>query len=442
MMVRTEAQSKGLERGRIAILSGAVLARNPRVLKEAMALAQAGYSVTVLGAEYEPGGCLVDQELARNRGFCFVSVGSVAEAGVKGKVARIYRRARSRLARLAFHHFRIESRYQLGYFAPELYRQAKALRADFYIAHVEAGLWAGMMLGKIGRRVGVDMEDWYSEDLPPEARRARPLGLLSQLERTLLNHAACAFCPSEVMAVALAEAYACPAPTVIYNAFEWAERDALPARTADMRNRHRRSIHWYSQTVGPGRGLEDLFAALPLLKGDVEINLRGSPMAGLDEWLGRQLPGALRDRVRVHGLVTNEELLGCIAEHDLGFAGEMTYCRSRDLTVTNKILHYLLAGLPVVASDTAGQREVAGKAEGAVFLYAPGDIAGLAGRINALMGKQDAWEDAHRAALLAAQTTFCWERMAPRLVGAVDQAVSARALPRMAAGARIESGAR
>jgi len=54
--------------------------------------------------------------------------------------------------------------------------------------------------------------------------------------------------------------------------------------------------------------------------------------------------------------VDGDDLLSRIAEHDIGFAGEMPHCRSRDLTVTNKILQYLLAGLAVVASGTAGQR--------------------------------------------------------------------------------------
>jgi len=46
-------------------------------------------------------------------------------------------------------------------------------------------------------------------------------------------------------------------------------------------------------------------------------------------------------------------LLSRIAEHDIGFAGEMKHCRSRDLTVTNKILQYLLAGIAVVAGNMA-----------------------------------------------------------------------------------------
>jgi len=81
----------------------------------------------------------------------------------------------------------------------------------------------------------------------------------------------------------------------------------------------------------------------------------------------------VRERIVVHGWCRARSCCRGIAEHDIGFAGETPSIRSRDLTATNKILQYLLAGLAVVASDTAGQRECAGQASDAVFLYPSGD---------------------------------------------------------------------
>jgi glycosyltransferase involved in cell wall biosynthesis len=138
------------------------------------------------------------------------------------------------------------------------------------------------------------------------------------------------------------------------------------------------SIYWFSQTLGNGRRLEDLIAALPLLKHEAEIHLRGKPVSGFEKWLSYRTPEAWRGRIMVHGLVSNAELLSRISEHDIGFAGETPLIRSRDLTVTNKILFYLLAGLAVVASETGGQREVASQAPSGVFLYRPGDASALA----------------------------------------------------------------
>jgi glycosyltransferase involved in cell wall biosynthesis len=182
------------------------------------------------------------------------------------------------------------------------------------------------------------------------------------------------------------------------------------------------SIHWFSQTLGPGRGLEDLFAALPLVEYTAEIHLRGNPAEGFKAWLLERVPESWRDRIFFHGLVSNEELLSRIAEHDIGFAGEVPYCRSRDLTVTNKILQYLLAGLAVVASDTAGQREIAKQTPDAVLLYPAGNARALAARINELLVRSESLERTKVAALRAAEKVFCWERQEGALLEAVTQA--------------------
>ena len=250
--------------------------------------------------------------------------------------------------------------------------------------------------------------------------------MLRELERQLLAQAAHATCPSHAMGEALAKSYRCPRPTVLYNAFPWRDRESLDHISKDRKERRRLSIHWYSQTVGPGRGVEDLLAALPHLAHDAEIHLRGQPVAGFAAWLGARVPHAWRERVFVHGLVPSEQLLSRIAEHDIGFAGEMTYCKSRDLTITNKILHYLLGGLAVVASDTAGQREVAALAPEAVALYGAGDTVALAAQLNVLLASAAQLSHAKAAALRAAEQVFCWERQEKFLLDAVSRALETR----------------
>jgi hypothetical protein len=224
------------------------------------------------------------------------------------------------------------------------------------------------------------------------------------------------------MSVALASEFDCVPPTVIYNAFAWSERQSLDRKFKDRKDLRAPSIHWYSQTLGHGRGLEDLFAALPHVTHEAEIHLRGVPVVDFDQWLSERVPPDWRARVFIHNLVTNEELLSRIAEHDIGFAGEMRFCRNRDLTVTNKILQYLLAGLAVVASDTAGQQEVGSQANGAVKIYPSGNPLALANQLNELMASADTLRKAKAAALVAAEQTFCWERQEPRLLESIERA--------------------
>jgi len=413
---------------RIVILSGAHLSRNPRVHKEALALGRAGFDVEVLGAWTDAEVAAQDSAiLEKARPFRFTPVIDLTRQAPLAMLRRRCHTVMDRAARMVSRSLDETSPWRFGWTVAALARQARTRHADLTIAHLEYGLAAARPLLDVGRRVMVDMEDWYSEDLLPEARQTRPIALLRQLEGDLLRRGAGATCPSKAMSRALADAYNCPPPLPLYNAFPWAERRALDGERRDRPPGGNPTIHWFSQTVGPGRGLEDLFAALPHLGRAVDVHLRGTPVRQFDAWLSATIAPAWRPRVTVHKLVPPNQLLSRIAEHDISFAGEMLFCRSRDLTVTNKILQYLSAGLAVVASDTAGQREVAEQAPGAVMLYPSGDPVALAGRFNDLLNSADRLRAAKDAALRAAKAVFCWERQEDTFLKAVGSALNMQA---------------
>jgi glycosyltransferase involved in cell wall biosynthesis len=375
---------------RIVLLTGNSLCHNPRAMKEATALARAGYGVDVLGAWLDPEFKARDEHLLKQLPFRFTPVIDVTVPGARAGLARLVQRARRKTAQLTYDLTGVQNPLQLGHGLGRMLRLAFNIPAQLYLAHSEPCLAVARTLLRAGRRVGVDMEDWFSEDLLPEARRHRPLGLLRSLERELLSRGVHASCPSRAMSGALAAAYGCPPPTVVYNAFAWSDRHVHEAMSRDSPPRAIPSLHWFSTTLGSGRGLEELLGAIELLDRDFVLHLRGRPASGFAEWIETRIPERLRDRVQLHPLVANDQLLPCIAEHDIGFAGEQPECRSRDLTVTNKILHYLLAGLAVVASDTKGQSEVAAQAPRAVLLYPAGDVRALAATLDRLLGSSEA----------------------------------------------------
>jgi hypothetical protein len=416
--------TRQLRQTKIAILTGVSLAHNPRPVKEAMTLARAGFEVVVYGASPNLVKLDVDEALARRHGFSFKSVSATSQVKCIKRLQSIWPPIRTRLGKGLFRYLNMPNRWQLGSCVPELLCAARKANADYYIVHLEQGAWVGARLLNSGYSVGLDIEDWYSEDLLPEAQNQQPLRLLRDLERKLLMHGGHATCPSRAMSNALAQHYKCPPPAVVYNAFPWSERGSVDGLLKDRLNRKVPSIHWFSQTLGIGRGLEDLLAALPHVHHAAEIHLRGKPAAGFESWLQNSVPPYWRDRIFVHDLVSNEELLSRVAEHDIGFAGEMKYCHSRDLTVTNKILYYLLAGLAVIASDTAGQCEVAEQAPDAVLLYRSGDCSALADKINLLLGSRNRLERAKACAIQAAKQTFCWERQENALLETIANALA------------------
>ena len=413
----------GRDRARIVLISGNSLCHNPRVIKAATTLARHGYDVHVLGAWLDADLKARDRTMLAQAPFSFEPAFDATLPGFSCAAAHALRRARRKAANTVYGFTGWQSRDQLGYGIGRLLARARALAADLYTAHSEPALYVAWRLMREGRRAGVDMEDWYSQDLLADARARRPLGLLQRLESELLVKGAYATCPSRAMSQAMAAAYGGKPPAVVYNAFPAADRETMDGIRKDRRDTGLPSIYWFSQTLGPGRGLEDLIAALPLLDRDVEIHLRGRAAPGMAEWIRSQTPARWRQRVFLHPLVPNEELLSRLAEHDIGFAGEQPYCRSRDLTVTNKILHDLLGGLAVVASDTAGQREVAMQASGAVTLYEAGNPAALAQALQTLIDSPDDLARAKAASLQAAERTFCWEQQEPVLLQNIQDAL-------------------
>ena len=120
-----------------------------------------------------------------------------------------------------------------------------------------------------------------------------------------------------------------------------------------------RTLYWFSQTIGPGRGLEDALAALPLLDDGIHLALRGRWADGYEAaFLSRAEALGVRDRVRWLAPVSPGELVVRTAQHDVGLALEQPHTRNREVCVTNKIFTYLLAGVPAVATETEGQRRI------------------------------------------------------------------------------------
>ncbi len=407
---------------RIVIQIGAHLCTAPRPQKEAAALAEAGHDVTVAGAWFDDALAERDAELLKSVPYRFLAAADLRGQGVAGRFAKLRLRAAARSARTRYVRDGRFSPRLLGTGAPELLKTISALPFDLLIVHSEAGLWLGCQLMKQGRRVGVDFEDWFSRDLPKAARAGRPVDRIAAFERELMETGTYRVAASKAMANALARAYGVSEPAAVYNSFDFGERSAIDGREKDRRIRERVSLHWFSQTIGPGRGIETLMAALPNVASDVEIHLRGNLPECYLAWFDDSVPEGWADRIHVHPQVPNGELLSRIAEHDIGLAIESNEVESRDLTVTNKVFQYLLGGLAVIATETTGQREIFESRPGAASTIPCDDSTALAKAIDTLAGDRGRL-DTMKADAVDAAREFDWKRTAPRIVELAERAI-------------------
>ncbi|MDE3084895.1 MAG: glycosyltransferase, partial [Verrucomicrobiota bacterium] len=335
------------------------------------------------------------------------------------RIKNLFQRMVTWSARQALRWLRLENVEALGP-AHALLRGALAQPADLTILHTEIPLWTAAKLTRAGRAVAADFEDWYSEDLLSADRCARPLKLLRAAEKFALRHARYVSTTSQSMAGALVAAFDCAPPVVLRNVF--------PLQTSSHLDRpasnEMPAFVWFSQTIGPGRGLELFLAAWSRTTTRSRVVLIGDERPDYKEKLLRLLPSERRGLVNFLPFISPEKLPDKLTEFDIGLALEPNWPRNKDLTISNKIFQYLNAGLAIAATDTTGQSEVLRAAPESGLLIAAHDAGLLATQLDQLLSDANRLRAMQGAARRAAEQIFCWEREAPRLLEAVEHALA------------------
>lgn len=398
----------------ILILSAGPLCRNPRVLKEATAIADAGLKVTVMTVANITRFEAYDAEILKTARFRKIALNLISRRGVSGARA-IASRVATWLARHGAR-FGMQSKQALGP-AAALGRMARHFEADLTIVHTELPMCIGPGLLARGRRVAADFEDWHSCDLLPGAQSIRPMQLIRNAERVLIRRSAYTSTTSHAMAHALQDALGGALPIAITNSFP------LQPEPAPRPSASPPAFIWFSQTIGPGRGLEPFLAAWRETTHASCLTLLGDIDPAYRSKLIHRLPPERRDWLKFLPVTSPQNLPSVIEKHDVGLALELDFPTSKNCTISNKILQYLNAGLAVVASDTAGQREVAANSPGACILISLFQTSALTAQLDGIIADRMLLASMGRAARRAAVGMYCWERETPRLLNAVESAL-------------------
>lgn len=412
---------------RICVVTAGQLSTCPRLVKAADALTEAGYAVRVVSTRFLDWATEGDRELRRTRSWRWSVVDYHPASGRRTQLRSGIRlraaRAGVRLLGPARTPLGLAAR-AFGRVHPELVRAALAEPADLYYGGTTGGL---AVAAAAGRRSGVpyalDLEDFYSgehRDDAAEGRRANALA--ARIERAVLPGAAFLTAGSAAIADAYRERYGMSAIPV-HNTFPLPPRP--PALEAPAGPGLR--LYWFSQTIGPERGIEDAVRALGRAGIPGEVRLRGVPAGGILESLAA-LAAATAPGVRIVRLepAPPDRMVELCAGHDAGLAAEQEQPLNRRLCLTNKALTYILAGLPVAASATPGQTPLAQDLGEGAFLYPPGDVDALARGLQLWAGDRERLAHARTAAWEAARRRWHWEHPLERgaLLAAVERALS------------------
>lgn len=424
----------------ICIVTSKHVSYNPRVVKEADALSAAGHAVTVVTVCNHHEQARLDEGVMATRGWRLLTVNSRRQ-GVGERCRWLWMALRQRLFAKVLSRFTLRcgiAERAAGREFPELRRLAGTVAADLYIAHHAEALGAAWAAARRhGARFAFDAEDFHSGMFSPvpappagapleESVRqllaiaaGQPKGreqrCVEFLEQTYLPRCDYLTAASDGIGLAYALKYGLPRPTTILNVFPLGntESDVTVARQPSPPFK----LYWYSQVIGPGRGLETAVEALPLLAAPCELHLRGTAqpdyVAQLQE---RAAELEVAGRLFLHPPCPPDDLVREAARYDIGLALENAVELNRLICVTNKIFTYLNAGLAVVASDTPGQAGIMAQIPQAGAVCRMNDAQSLAAAVNGLVAAPGKLAEARRAARRAAEERFCWEREAEKLV--------------------------
>ena len=212
-----------------------------------------------------------------------------------------------------------------------------------------------------------------------------------------------------MIAEAYAKTYDIARPVVVLNVFPKANAPTGPTRRGSARPGP--SLYWFSQTIGPGRGLETALKAIAQAASRPHLYLRGTPATGYEAYL-RDLAEQAGTASRLHILKPappdNLERLG--AAFDLGYSGETGFSANNTMALGNKLFSYILGGVPCLASDIPAHRRIAPELGEAMTLFPASDAKALAGLLDRFLYNADRLAAARKHAWELGQNQFNWDR--------------------------------
>jgi len=405
---------------RVCLITPGHPSKNPRVVKEADALTEAGYDVHVIAGDYHPWGHEADLEY-RERNW---TIDRVAYGAMAAPVRRAWLGGRKRIAETLVDVLPVEMtglNVRAHHWAiPELIARARSVPADLFVAHYLPALPAALRAAKEQDAVvGFDAEDFHRGQYTASEADTLDARLTRWFEETYLPQCDYFTAASPGIGAAYAEVVGIDEPTTLLNVFPRSEKSGHTPPD-ELQNEHPGncvSLYWYSQTIGPDRGLEAVVRAMGAIRESdsdappLTLSVRGEWASGYERTL-RHLArsvGLEESSIRHLRRAPPNQLIERAAHHDIGLALEQGHSPNHDLCISNKIFAYLQAGLPVLATDTNGQRFVHQHASDAVRLCPINDPGAMAEHLMGWANSQKERAAAAEAARRVADERFNWD---------------------------------
>lgn len=409
---------------RICLVTPGHLSTNPRLVKEARALSEAGYDVQIIHGRYLPWGVEQDKLLAS-------PLWKLIPVRFGRREAPLSVHLRQKLIQM------MSSRaYQFGAnlnkiaiaahspAALDLIKAARqAPRAELYIGHYPSGLAAAAIAAtEHNSKYAFDAEDFHLGDLPDTPIHDTKRSIIRRIENDYLHGSAYVTAAAPLIADAYVDAYDIARPTPILNVFP--KSNAPPSPTSKGSAASGPSLYWFSQTIGPGRGLEDAIRGIALAKTNPNLYLRGSISIAYKHRL-EEIATEVGAQKRIHILPPSppDDMERIASTYDVGLAGEIADTRNRKIALTNKIFSYITAGIPCLASDIPSHRNFNSTNPGLMTLFEVNNPSDLAEKFDTIINSPD-YESNRRLIWSSGQSTINWDEEKLLLLNLVNNSIN------------------
>lgn len=280
---------------------------------------------------------------------------------------------------VAFHRPTSPAVSQRGWGLARILRETSA---DFVAAYnIDAFLPCAEWSRRRGKPLVLDCQEFYADMGDSQSTLNRSIA--DAVQRATIPRANLVLATTQCLAGEIVRRYGDVETLVVYNAPPLEDLVSEP-RVPWC------SLYWRNYTVDFGqRGLDDILVALAQLPPFVRLCIQGRATPSSQERIrSRCRELGVQGRVELAPSYRPNEAVAVAARHHIGLCPEQPSNLNQRLTASNKIFDFMMAGLPVVASDVDGLREVV-ESSGGGLLYSAGQPDALANVVRELCSSQE-----------------------------------------------------
>jgi glycosyltransferase involved in cell wall biosynthesis len=384
--------------------------RDSRVEREARSLVGAGYEVEVIALAREG---LAERET--RDGY------AIRRVPAEGSLARTFRGVFEAplgpIARLAF---RGAAMFRMRTWARRAGDAGAERPAALLIGHDLDALPAAVRAkGSLGAPLIYDAHELFP-DMTAAGRPQYELRGWIRHEARMIKHADAVFAVTPSRARVMAERFGIPAPRVIRN---MPDTGGAEQPASDLREGvpDASRVVFYSGNMQPARGLEQAIIALADLEGCVLVVMGSGDDGYVQRLRALAADAGVGDRIFFRDPVRPHEVVAVTASADVGVVLNRDVSLNNYFSLPNKVFEYIVAGLPVVTSDSPDMTELVRRYDVGETCD-PDDPVDVARAVRAALADSDRL----RANARRAAPELTWKRESEEFLTAVREVSRAR----------------